>query len=117
MLYKAYNLLIMSLGSSGGMLRLVSGIVLCCRSHWESRPQEGGEIVQAWATSPEGASATDWYNDVSGGWSNCDGDTGNEDKSSFDWFYKLVNYKIVKTQRLTKKLVDTGPYKNFLLFK
>ena len=35
----------------------VSGVVVCCRCHWESRPQEGGGIAQAWATWPEGASA------------------------------------------------------------
>ena len=35
----------------------VSGVVVCCRGHWESRPQEGGGIAQAWATWPEGASA------------------------------------------------------------
>ena len=33
----------------------VSGVVDCCRCHWESRPQEGGGIAQAWATWPEGA--------------------------------------------------------------
>ena len=36
---------------------LVSGVVVSCRCHWESRPQEGGGIAQAWATWPEGASA------------------------------------------------------------
>ena len=35
----------------------VSGVVVCCQCHWESRPQEGGGIAQAWATWPEGASA------------------------------------------------------------
>ena len=35
----------------------VAGVVVCCRCHWESRPQEGGGIAQAWATWPEGASA------------------------------------------------------------
>ena len=35
----------------------VSGVVVCCRCHWESRPQEGGRIAQAWSTWPEGASA------------------------------------------------------------
>ena len=35
----------------------VSGVVVCCRCHWESRPQEGGGIAQAWATWPEGALA------------------------------------------------------------
>ena len=35
----------------------VSGIVVSCRCHRESRPQEGGGIAQAWVTWPEGASA------------------------------------------------------------
>ena len=35
----------------------VSGVVVSCRCHRESRPQEGGGIAQAWATWPEGASA------------------------------------------------------------
>ena len=34
----------------------VSGVVVCCRCHRESRPQEGSGIAQAWATWPEGAS-------------------------------------------------------------
>ena len=46
----------MSLGSGGG--RSVRLWRCCrCRCHWESRPQEGGGIAQAWATWPEGASA------------------------------------------------------------
>ena len=35
----------------------VSGVVVSCRCHRESRPQEGGGIAQAWATWPEGSSA------------------------------------------------------------
>ena len=35
----------------------VSGVVVSCRCHWESRPQEGGGIAQAWITWSEGASA------------------------------------------------------------
>ena len=35
----------------------VSCVVVCCRCHWESRPQGGGGIAQAWATWPEGALA------------------------------------------------------------
>ena len=35
----------------------VSGVVVCCWCHWESRPQKGGGIAQVWATWPEGASA------------------------------------------------------------
>ena len=27
------------------------GVFVCCRCHWESRPQEGGGIAQAWAMS------------------------------------------------------------------
>ena len=44
----------MSLGSGGE--RFVR-LWRCCLYHWESRPQEGGGIAQAWATWPEGASA------------------------------------------------------------
>ena len=32
---------------------------------------------------------TKWYNDVPGAWSTRDGDTGNEDNSSFAQFFKL----------------------------
>ena len=46
----------MSLGSGGGRSVCLWRFV-CCRCHWESRPQEGGGIAQAWATWPEGASA------------------------------------------------------------
>ena len=35
----------------------VSGVVVCCRCHWESRPQEEGGMAQAWATWPEVTSA------------------------------------------------------------
>ena len=34
-----------------------SGVVVSCRCHWESRPQEGGGIAQAWTTWSEGALA------------------------------------------------------------
>ena len=68
----------------------VSGVV-CCRCHWESRAQEGCGIAQAWATWPEGASAPKWYNDVPGARSTRDGDTGNEDNSSFARFLNLTN--------------------------
>ena len=44
-------------GFGRGDAPFVSGVVVCCRCHWESRPQEGGGIAQAWATWPEGASA------------------------------------------------------------
>ena len=33
----------------------VSGVVVCCRCHWESRPQKWGGIAQARATWPEAA--------------------------------------------------------------
>ena len=35
----------------------VSGVVVSRRCFWESRPQEGGGIAQAWTTLCEGASA------------------------------------------------------------
>ena len=35
----------------------VSGVVVCCRYHRESRPQKVDGIAQAWTTWPEGASA------------------------------------------------------------
>ena len=66
----------------------VSGIVVCCRCHRESRHQEGGGIAQAWATWPKGASAPN-------GTVMCRGTEypiwvmGNEDNSSFARFFKL----------------------------
>ena len=54
--YKARYLLRMSLGSGGGR----SVCLWRCRLlsvPWESRPQEGGGIAQAWTTWSEGASA------------------------------------------------------------
>ena len=54
------------------------------RCHWESRPQEGGGIAQAWATWPEDASAPN--SDVPGARSIRDGNTGNEDDNSFAGF-------------------------------
>ena len=35
----------------------VSGVVVCCQCHWESRPQEGGGIAQVWAPWSEDALA------------------------------------------------------------
>ena len=70
----------------------VSGVVVCCRCHWERRPQEGGGIAQAWATWPEWCFGTKWYGDVPGARSTQDGDTGNEDDSSFARFFKLDKY-------------------------
>ena len=74
---------------------------------------------------------TKWYDDVPGARSTRDGDTGNEDNSSFAWFFKLDKYamfsfamtsglasdfdkfKIIITLRRAQKFGDTGPYKNF----
>ena len=81
----------MSLGS-GGDAPFVSGVVVCCRCHWESRPQEGGGIAQAWATWPRRCFGTKWYDDVPEARSTRDGDTGNEDNSSFARFFKLDKY-------------------------
>ena len=41
-------------------LSFLSGIVVCCQYHWETRPQEGGGIAQACSTlcedlAPNGA--------------------------------------------------------------
>ena len=73
---------------------------------------------------------TKWYDDVSGARSTRDGDTGNEDNSSFARFFKLDKYamfsfamtsglasdsdkfKIIITLRRAQKFGDTGPYKN-----
>ena len=74
---------------------------------------------------------TKWYDDVPGARSTRDGDTGNEDNSSFARFFKLDKYavfsfamtsglasdsdkfKIIITLRLAQKFGDSGPYKNF----
>ena len=74
---------------------------------------------------------TKWYGDVPGARSTRDGDTGNEDNSSFARFFKLDKYamfsfamttglasdsdkfKIIITLRRAQKSGDTGPYKNF----
>ena len=90
-----------------------------------------GPYAQAWATWPEGCFGTKWYDDVPGARSTRDGDTGNEDNSSFARFFKLDKYamfsfamtsglasdsdkfKIIITLRRAQKFGDTGPYKNF----
>ena len=72
-----------------------------------------------------------WYDDVPGARSTRDGDTGNEDNSSFARFFKLDKYamfsfamtsglasdsdkfKIIITLRRAQKFGDTGPWKNF----
>ena len=74
---------------------------------------------------------TKWYGDVPGAWSTRDGDTGNENNSSFAWFFKLDKYamfsfamssgltsdsdkfKVIITLRRAQKFGDTGSYKNF----
>ena len=74
---------------------------------------------------------TKWYDDVPGARSTRDGDTGNEDNSSFSRFFKLDKYamfsfamtsglasdsdkfKIIITLRRAQKIGDSGPYKNF----
>ena len=84
----------MSLGSGiGHFVRL-----WCCKCHWESRPQGGGGITQAWTTWSEGASAPNGKvmcqgRGVPKARSARDGDTGNEDDSSFARFCKLDNDK------------------------
>ena len=77
---------------------------------------------------------TKWYDEVPGARSTRDGDTGNEDNSSFARFFKLDKYatlsfamtsglasvsdkfKITKTLRRAQKFGDTGPYKKFHFF-
>ena len=75
---------------------------------------------------------TKWYGDVPGARSTRDGDTGNEDNSSFARFFKLDKYamfsfamtsaltsdsdefKIIKTLRRAQKFGDMGLHKNFV---
>ena len=75
---------------------------------------------------------TKWYDEVPGARSTRDGDTGNEDDSSFTRFFKLDKYamfsfamtsglasdsdkfKIIITLRRAQKFGDTGSYKNFI---
>ena len=54
---------------------------------------------------------TKWYDEVPGARSTRDGDTGNEDNSSFARFFKLGKFKIM---RRAQKFEDTGPQKNFI---
>ena len=72
---------------------------------------------------------TKWHGDVPGERSTRDGDTGNEDNSSFARFFKLDkyvmfsfamtsglasdsdNFEIIVTLRRAPKFGDTGPYK------
>ena len=51
-----------------------------------------------------------------------DGDTGNEDNSSFARFFQLykqvilISFEIIRTRRRAQKFGDAGPYKNFDFF-
>ena len=80
----------MSLGS-GGDAPFVSGVVVCCRCHWESRPQEGGGDCSGLGHVARRCFGTKWYDDVPEARSTRDGDTGNEDNSSFARFLNLTN--------------------------
>ena len=72
---------------------------------------------------------TKWYDEVPGARSTRDGDTGNEDNSSFARFFKLDKYAMFsfamtsglasdsdkfKIMRRAQKFEDTGPQKNFI---
>ena len=130
MSYKASNLLRMSLGSGGG--RSVC-LWRCCLLSVPLGEQASG---RRWDCSGLGHVArrcfgTKWYDEVPGARSTRDGDTGNEDNSSFARFFKLDKYamfsfamtsglasdsdkfKIIITLRRAQKFGDTGPYKNF----
>ena len=120
----------MSLGSGGG--RSVC-LWRCCLLSVPLGEQASG---RRWDCSGLGHVArrcfgTKWYDDVPGARSTRDGDTGNEDNSSFARFFKLDKYamfsfamtsglasdsdkfKIIITLRRAQKFGDTGPYKNF----
>ena len=78
--------------------------------------------------------STKWYDDVTGARSTRDGDTGNEDNSSFVRFFKLDKYamfssamtsglasdfdkfKIIITLHRAQKFEDARPYKKFRFF-
>ena len=88
----------------------VSGIVVYCRCHRESRPQEGDGIAQAWATCPKGASAPKGTRD---------GDTGNKDDSSIACFLNLTimpsdKFKMIIALNQAQKYGDREPYKNLV---
>ena len=120
----------MSLGSGGG--RSVC-LWRCCLLSVPLGEQASG---RRWDCSGLGHVArrcfgTKWYDDVPGARSTRDGDTGNEDNSSFARFFKLDKYavfsfamtsglasdsdkfKIIITLRRAQKFGDSGPYKNF----
>ena len=120
----------MLLGSGGG--RFVR-LWRCCLLSVPLGEQASG---RRWDCSGLGHVArrcfgTKWYDDVPGARSTRDGDTGNEDNSSFARFFKLDKYamfsfamtsglasdsdkfKIIITLRRAQKFGDSGPYKNF----
>ena len=77
-----------------------------------SGPQEGGGIAQAWATWPEVASAPNlWYDDVPGARSTRDGDTCNEDNSSFARFFKLDKYAMFSFAMTSGLACDSDEFK------
>ena len=121
----------MSLGSGGG--RSVC-LWRCCLLSVPLGEQASG---RRWDCSGLGHVArrcfgTKWYDDVPGARSTRDGDTGNEDNSSFARFLKLDKYarfsfamasglasdsdkfKIIITLRRAQKFGDSGPNKNFV---
>ena len=121
----------MLLGSSGG--RFVR-LWRCCLLSVPLGEQASG---RRWDCSGLGHVArrcfgTKWYDDVPGARSTRDGDTGNEDNSSFARFFKLDKYamfsfamtsglasvsdkfKIIITLRRAQKFGDTGPCKRWV---
>ena len=72
-------------------------ITLHRAQNWESRPQEAGGIAQALSTWPKGASAPNGTVKWRGhGVGTRDGDTGNEDDSSFAGFLNLAKIRHVQ---------------------
>ena len=121
----------MSLGSGGGRS------VCLWRCRLLSVPSGEQASRRRWDCSGLGHVArrcfgTKWYSEVPGALSTWDGDTGNEDDSSFARFFKLDKYamfsfamtgglasdsnkiKIIITLRWAQKFGDTGPYKNLV---
>ena len=74
--YKARNLLRMSLGRAENA-SFVAGVAVCCRCHWESRPQEGRWDCSGLGHVARRCFGTKWYGDVPRVQSTRDGDTGN----------------------------------------
>ena len=94
----------MSLGSGGGRLSLISGVVVSFRLLWVPLGEQASG--RRWDCSGLGHVGTKWYSDEPGARSTRDGGTSNEDDSSFADFLKLDNDKII----LAQKFGDTGPY-------